>query len=143
MLVEALQISLTMEPTIAALLGSAASRPDSTNGVFPVQAPDQPTAPYVVLSQSSGEPLSVTLDGTGPLTSEGWKIACYGSTYSNAKKLAKAVRTFLLSLTGDAGDISLSGAYCKSEADEAESLQRGTLFCTNINFDFIYRDTLN
>jgi hypothetical protein len=143
MLVEVLQISLTTEPTVTALLGTAASRPDSTNGVFPVQAPDQPTVPYIVIEQSSGDPLAVMMAGTGPLTSERWRISCYGSTYSHAKRLAKAVRLFLLSLTGDAGDISLSGAYCKSEADEAEPLQRGTLFSTHLDFDMVYRDATN
>jgi hypothetical protein len=143
MLVEVLQIALTTEVSIATLLGTPTTRPDSTNGVFPVQAPDQPTMPYLVLAQSTGEPLTVMLAGTGPLTSEGWKISCYGSTYANGKKLAKAVRLFLVSLTGDAGDISLSGAYCKSEIDEAESLQRGTLFGTHLSFDLTYRDTLS
>jgi hypothetical protein len=143
MLVEALQIALTTEPTVTALLGTSSSRPDSTSGVFPVQAPDQPTVPYIVLQQATGDPLAVMLSGTGPLTSERWKISCYGSTYSHAKKLAKAVRVFLLSLTGDAGSISLSGAYCKMEADDAEPLQRGTLFSTHLDVDFVYRDATN
>jgi len=141
MLVEALQIALTTEPTITALLGTPTARPDSTNGVFPVQAPDQPTMPYVVIEQSSGDPLAVIMAGTGPLTSERWRVSCYGSTYSHAKKLAKAVRLFLLSLTGTAGSILLSGAYCKSEADDAEPLQRGTLFSTHLECDLTYTDS--
>lgn len=138
MLVEALQISLTTESSIATMLGTAASRPDSTNGVFPVQAPDQPTMPYLVLSQASGEPLGETLNEVPTLNSERWQCACYGSTYSNAKKLAKAVRAFLLSLRGTAGDVAVSGCYCKLEVDEGEPLLRGTLFCTRLDFEITY-----
>src|SRR5258707_1232234 len=125
MFIEALQAALITEPTVVAQLGTPTSRPDSTNGIFPTQAPDQPSAPWIVLSQVSGEPLVVTMRGTGPLTTERWRVNCYGTTYKNAKKLAKIVRVFLLSLFGVAGDVRVQGAFCILEADEAEPFGKG------------------
>jgi hypothetical protein len=141
MLIEALQSVLTSEPSITALLSTPSLRPDSTNGVFPTQAPDQPSMPYIVLSQASGEPLSVTMDGTGPLTTEKWRISCYSTTYKNAKVLAKTVRVFLLSLLGEqTGDVLVQGAFCDMEADDAEPLGKGTMFLTVLDFTFNYID---
>ncbi len=141
--IESLNVALTTEPTITAKLGTPSTRPDSTSGIFPTQAPDQPTMPYIVVSQVTGEPLSVTYDGTGPLTTERWRISCYGSTYRNAKVLAKVTRVFLLSFFGVAGDVRVQGAFCNAESDEAEPLGRGTLFCTHLEFTFNYIDSTN
>jgi len=145
LLVEAIQTALANETTVNTLLGSPSSRPDSTNGIFPSQAPDQPTMPYVVVSQGSGEPLGgPMMSGTGALTTESWKISCHGSTYRAAKILAKAVRLFLLSWNGaqTAAAVTVSGAFCSLEADETEALGRGTLFSTDLDFELIYTDTL-
>ena len=49
MLVEALQNLLATDAGMIARLGTPASRGDSTNGVFPTQAPPQPTMPYIVV----------------------------------------------------------------------------------------------
>jgi hypothetical protein len=136
MFIESLYSALSNEPTITALLGLPASRPDSTTGVFPMQAVDGPTMPYVVLTQASGEPTEGELmDGTGPLTTERWRISCYGTTYLKAKQLAKTVRVFLLSLS------AAESRSCVLEADDAESIGKGPLFGTHVDFDFVYQDS--
>ena len=142
MLVDALQSLLTTDTGMIALLGTPAARPDSTNGVFPTQAPDQPTMPYVVVSQVSGEPLCVTMDGTGPLTTERWRLSCYGSTYKNAKVLARYMRNLLLSWLGpqSAGNVIIRGSFCEMEADESETIGRGTLYSTHVDMMFNYDD---
>jgi hypothetical protein len=142
MLIDAIQNALANEPTINTLLGSSVSRKDSTNGIFPVQASDQPTMPYMVMEQVSGTPFSITYAGTGSLTGESWTISCYGSTYRNAKVLAKAVRLFLLNWLGvqTVGAVTVQGAYCTLESDESEPLARGTLFSTVLTFEFVYDD---
>jgi hypothetical protein len=128
MFIESLYSALSNEPTITALLGLPASRPDSTTGVFPMQAVDGPTMPYVVLTQASGEPTEGELmDGTGPLTTERWRISCYGTTYLKAKQLAKTV--------------AAESRSCVLEADDAESIGKGTLFGTHVDFDFVYQDS--
>lgn len=143
MLVEALQDVLTTDPGMVTLLGTPATRPDSTNGVFPTQAIDQPTMPYVVLSQVSGVPTAGELmKGTGPLTTERWRLSCHGTTYFRAKKFAKYVRRFLLSLFGPnaAGKCIVQGAACLMEADFSENLGKGTEYSTHIDFEFVYID---
>ena len=143
MLVEALQGILTTDPGMQALLGLPAARPDSTNGVFPTQAPDQPSMPYLVMSQVAGEPMFVTMQGTSAMATERWRFSCYGTTYSNAKKFAKYVRYFLIDIlpgNSTAGSIAFSGAYCVMEVDEAEPIGRGTLFSTHVDFNIVYID---
>ena len=141
MLIEALQSVLTTEPTVTALVGTTATRPDGTNGCYPVRAIEQPNAPYLVLEQAGGDPLAETMEGTGRLTSERWKIMCVGTTYARAKRLAKTVRRFLLSLHGaQAGNAFIQAAFCRMEADGAESLAKGTIFSTELTFEFLYTD---
>src|SRR5271166_4611627 len=140
MLVEALQALLTTDAGMVTRLGTPTARPDSTNGVFPTMAPDQPTMPYLVYTQVSGESLSVTMDGTGPLTQEKWRLSCYGTTYLNAKTFSKYVRRLILSWYGvqTVGNVTVQGAFCNMEADEAEPLGKGTLFSTHVDFTFNY-----
>jgi len=141
MLEESIVAALTTAPTITAFLGTPASRPDSTNGVFPEQAIEQVAMPYLVLSQVSGASLSEALDGTGDLTSERWRFSCHGTTYKNAKKFAKAVRKFLISLKGSQpGGAFINGAQCLLEADASESLGKGTLYSTTLDVEFEYND---
>ena len=143
MFVEALQHILTTDAGMVSLLGTSVTRPDSTNGVFPVQAPDQPSMPYMVISQVSGEPTAgETMQGTGPLTSERWRFSCYGTTYKNAKSFAKYSRRLLLTLFGQqtAGKVRVESTACVMEADDSESLYKGTLFSTHIDFAFVYYD---
>lgn len=125
-----------------ALLGTTESRKDSTNGVFPVQAIEQPTMPYMVMSQVSGEPTSgEMMDGTGPLTTERWRFSCTGTTYKGAKKFAKYARRFLLSLYGpQSGNITVQSTDCLLEADDSESLGKGTMYSTHIDIEFVYYD---
>jgi hypothetical protein len=114
MLAEALQNVLTTDASITDLVGTPATRPDKTNGVFPLQPPDQVSMPYIVVSQGNVEPLQTSLAGPGALTSERWAISCYGTTYGRAKRLAKTVRQVLLSLDGQqAGNAFICGSWCR------------------------------
>jgi hypothetical protein len=143
MLAEALHDILSTDAGLVALLGTPATRPDSTDGVFSGQAVDQPSMPYLVFEQAAGEPLSVTYAGTGPLTSERWRFSCYGTTYKNAKIFAKKVRLVLLDIVpgfNTVGNVRLSGAYPIMEADTTETIGRGTLFGTHVDFDVVYSD---
>src|SRR5207253_3482043 len=122
MFIESLFSALTNEATIKALVGTASTRPDSTTGVFPVQAIDQPSMPYIVVEQSAGDPAAgETYAGTGPLTTERWTVTAHGTTYLRAKKLAKVVRLFLLSWIGNqtTGRAWIESAAVILEADES------------------------
>lgn len=145
MLVDALQNIIANDADLVTLLGTTVTRSDSTNGVFPVQAPDQPTMPYVVYSQVSGDPMTVLLSGTAPLTQERWRFSCFGTTYRNAKVLAKKLRLALIDVlpgVNTAGHVMISGMYCVMEADESEPIGRGTLFSTIVDFNIVYVDNV-
>lgn len=142
MLVEALQEILSNDSGVVTLLGSPTVRSDSTTGVFPVQAPDQPTMPYVVLQQAGGAPLQESMAGTGALTGERWRMTAHGATYRQAKKLAKAIMQAMISANGVtvAGEAFLQGVWKRMEADEAESIGRGTMFSSHQDFEILYVD---
>jgi hypothetical protein len=140
MLIEALQNVLAADTGMRSFLGT--SRTDG-NGIFPAQAPDQCTMPYVVIKQASGNPLQESLQGTGCLTTERWRFTCAGTTYKNAKKLAKYLRGFLLgNFNGNqaVGCCFVQGVWCKSEVDDSVSLGKGTMFSTHLLFDINYQD---
>jgi hypothetical protein len=123
-------------------LGTPQTRTDSTTGIFPTQAPDQTTMPYLVISQVSGAPLQESMQGTGVLTGERWRFDCCGTTYKGAKKFGKYVRQFMLGLNGSqtAGNCFIQGVWHKMEADESESLGKGTMFHTHHDFLINYQD---
>ena len=113
MLIEALENVLAQDAGMQTFVGTPATRSDGTTGIFPTQAIEEPTMSYIVLSQVSGQPLSTTMQGTGRLTTERWRLSCYGSTYRNAKTFAKYVRQFVISLDGPqpAGSAEIHGAW--------------------------------
>ena len=140
---EALHSLLANDAGMQGFLGTPASRPDSTDGLFPTQAPDGPTMPYLVYSQVSGEPTAgETMQGTGTLTSERFRFSAYGTTYKNAKTFAKYARRLLLTFFGPqtVGKVRIESSACALEADEAETIGKGTLFSTHVDIAFVYED---
>ena len=142
MLVEGLQAYLSANALVQAALGTASSRGDSTNGIFPMLAYGTPNAPYLVYSQISGEPQTVSMQGTNRLQNARWRFSCHGSTYRQAKELAKYVSVALYSMNGTlpAGQAEVHGSWKRSEIDTAEPVAHGTLFTTHVDFEVIYQD---
>jgi hypothetical protein len=142
MLIEALQNVLAADAGMQSFLGIPATRPDSANGIFPTQAPDAPSMPYLVLSQISGAPMETSLQGTGRLTSERWRFSCCATTYKGAKQFAKYLRSFVISLYGQqpVGNADIGGAWVKMEADDTENLGKGTMWQTHVDVEFQYVD---
>jgi hypothetical protein len=142
MLAEALQSYLAADAGVQVVLGTPSTRNDRTTGLFPTQGPDEPTAPWVVYQQVSGNPLQESMQGTGRLTTERWRISCYGSTYKQAKQLAAAVKLAMISWLGTQGsaNVQIEGSWHRLEIDEAELLPRGTVFATHMDFEIIFLD---
>jgi hypothetical protein len=143
MFIESLQSALTSDSGMVTILGTPTSRADSTNGVFPSQAIDGPTMPYLVCSQLSGAPSTgEMMTGSGPLTTERWRFSCCGTTYLKAKQFGKYARRFLLSLHGSqSGSVNIHSADCIMEADDSEPLGKGTMYLTHVDFEFVYFDS--
>jgi hypothetical protein len=139
-LVDALQALLTTDPGTVGYLGTPSGRSDSTNGVFPTQAPDSPTMPYIVYSQNDGNPLAENMTGTPPLRQARFMFSCYGSTYKSAKKLAMAVKTVMLAALPTTLP-STQGVWLRRESDDKIPIGKGTMFVTDLTFLVIFNET--
>lgn len=141
MLVESLQTFLSADAGLLALLGTPASRPDSTTGIFPISAPGNVAMPYLVMQQISGEPLQESFQGTGRLQTARWRFSCYGTTYLKAKQLARALREALLALYPFSGNgVQIEGSWLKLEADDFDEIPHGTIYAAHCDFDVVYLD---
>jgi hypothetical protein len=142
MLVESLFAALAADSGMQAQLGTPSTRPDSTTGIFPTLAPEECVMPYLVLQQVSGEPLQESYQGTGRLTSTRWRFTAYGTTYKNAKVLARVLKQVLISLNGNmtTGNAQIMGSWLKLEADDSESIPHGTIFATHVDAEINFID---
>ena len=140
MLVENLQSFLAASPTITAILGTAASRSDSTNGLFYEQSLDAPalTMPYIVYSQADGVAIAEIMAGSGLLRSAHWHIICHGSTAKQAKLLAMALKNALLVPYSVP---STQGIWLRREVDEPLAMAKGVIFTTTVTFEVLFSET--
>ena len=140
MLVENLQSFMAAAPAITALLGIPASRSDSMTGLFYEQPPDAATLtmPYLVYSQADGMALAEGVAGSGTLRSAHWMISCFGGTAKQAKKLAMAVKTALLTPFSVP---TTTGIWLRREVDEPVQMAKGVLFGTHCSFEVIFYET--
>lgn len=142
MLVEGLQNYLANNGGVTGVLGTPGTRGDSTTGIFPIMAIGEPTAPYLVYSQVGGAPQTISMQGTNALQNARWRFSCHGSTYKQAKELAKYVSQALYTLYGTlaAGEAEVHGSWKRSEIDTAEPIAHGTLYTTHVDFEIIFID---
>jgi hypothetical protein len=142
MLIESLFAALATDSGMQAQLGTPATRSDSTTGIFPLLAPEEVSMPYLVVQQVSGEPLQVSYQGTGALQTTRWRFTCYGTTYKNAKVLARALKSVLVSLNGNytTGNAQIMGSWLRLEADDSESVAHATIFATHVDVEINYLD---
>ncbi|MGH9505046.1 MAG: hypothetical protein ACRD20_19505 [Terriglobales bacterium] len=143
MLVEALQSYLAGNTSMRAMLGTPATRSDTTTGIFPVMAPSEVPMPYLVMEQVTGDGPADTLAGANAFQVNRWRFSCYGSTYRQAKLLAKAAKSALNDMRGDqSGSAFVQSTMLALEADDSEPFARGrgTIFGSHIDFDFSFMD---
>jgi hypothetical protein len=142
MLSEGLYGAIIADTGVQGSVGTPTTRSDNTTGVFPVFAPDALPMPYIVYQQISGEPTTTSFEGTNRLQTSRWRFSCYGSTYKQTRKLAKALKTVLLALDGvlGASNACVNGAWQLLEADEAEPVPHGTIYTVHLDFEILYLD---
>jgi hypothetical protein len=140
MLAESISTYLAADSGVRAQLG--VPRPDNTTGIWPVQAPDEVAAPWVVYQQVSGNPLQESMQGTGRVQTARFRFTSYASTYKKAKQVAGAVKAAMLGVDGTmaAGQTEIHGSWLRLEIDEAEPMLRGTVFAVHTDFEIIFYD---
>jgi hypothetical protein len=142
MLIEGIYAVLSTNAALQALLGTAASRSDSTTGIFPALAPSEVPMPYIVYQQVAGQPLQESMAGTGALTTSRFRFTCYGTTYSGAKELARVLNQVMISIDGPlpAGEAEVHGVWLKLNADDSEPIPHGTIYANHLDYEINYID---
>jgi len=150
MLVEGIQAVMAADTGLQSILGTPTTRSDKSTGLFPTQAPDEVPEPWIVYSQVSGSPLQEAYAGTGRLFTSRWRLSCYGSSYKQAKQLARALKACLVGIQGPISILvsnvptvaaQVEGSWLRLELDEAEPMLKGTVFVTHIDVMINYIDT--
>jgi hypothetical protein len=142
MFAELLYQILVNEPTLQALIGTPGTRSDKTTGIFPTQASvEEPNLPFIAYIQIFGHGESV-YEGVDRLVYARYRLACWGSTAKQAKKLANQVR---LRLDGIRGSLPGTDAIIRTclwvtETDTTDDLPHGTMYGTHQDYDFVYED---
>lgn len=114
MIIEAaLDIQLTTFPGLTALVGQK---------IYPMQADQSATLPYVTFRLIIGSPANVH-GGKPTLTEDRWQFSAWGATYLDAKNVAAQVKAALQSFTGvmgGVGGVNVSGCLKTFETDMYE-----------------------
>lgn len=143
MISDGLQAYLAANVGLQALLGTPNTRSDSMTGIYPLIAPEEVPLPYIVFQQVGGNSPMV-MEGTSALIFSRWRFSSYGSTFRNAKKVAKALKMAMISmplgaLPGSSNAVAM-GAWWMLEADDAEPIPHGTIYATHMDFEVNYID---
>jgi len=141
MLVDSLQGYLAAYAPLQAELGTKISRADTTNGIFPSIGLTETTMPYIVMMQISGEH-NYVMEGVERYFECRWRFSCYGTSYRQAKKVAKVLKDAIVSIplgalpsTDVPPKIVWMGAHPVLEADDIEPIPHGTIYATHLDFE--------
>lgn len=136
MFLEGLNQFLLAQPTITSIVGT--SRSDNTSGIYPVLAIGSPILPYLVYMKVTGQP-AFSYQGANRLTFARLRFSCYGSKQPDAEKLAKALRDLFATWTGSfPNGVVVQNVMQEMEADDVESIPRGTIFAVHVDFSFTF-----
>jgi hypothetical protein len=138
MLQDGIYALLAASAAVQAVIGTPGTRADTTTGVFKGQMPEAATLPCVVYSEVHGEGF-MTHDGPDPMQFARISLSCYGSEYTDSKRLARAVRQVLEAFTGVLADGTVIGnIQRKSEMDTFADAPSS--FVTPVDFDVTHID---
>jgi hypothetical protein len=138
MLQEGISQALAAAAPITALIGTPGSRADQTTGIFPIQMPESATLPAIVYFDVHGDGL-MTMDGPDPMQFARVQFSCYGKSYGDSKRLARAVRQFLENFAGILPDGTPIGSMRRvSEVDTFEDAP--FIYHTPVDIEIVYQD---
>jgi len=124
MLQEGLVSRFAADPGITALIGTPQSRPDGSNGVFPVTMPQGAPLPCIVYMKVAGHEID-SMDGRGELRVSRVQIAGYGTQYGDAAKTAEAAKDAIVGFKGLLDDgTQIDAVFLVLESDAFESVPK-------------------
>ena len=125
------------EALIAKLLATTAITTLVSNRIFVGARPQASTLPAIVVNRVSGAPL-YSDDGEDGLEESRFQIDCWGSTYSSAKGLARAVRGALSAFQGTQSPVNFRYVSLDLEQDLQESGTDVSDYPFRTSLDFIF-----
>ena len=142
MLVEGLYLLLKADSGVQTQLGTPGTRSDQNSGIFPVQAPEECTMPYIVYQQVGADQV-ISFAGVNRTQEARFRFSCYATTYLGAKNLVKALKNVmngLLTTLPDSEATPVMGAWLETEDDGVESFTRGTIYADYVDYRIWFTD---
>jgi hypothetical protein len=123
------------EGIITKLLATSGVTALVSDRVHPGRRPQASALPAIDIASISGAPV-YTNDGESGLERARVEINCWGSTYTSAKTVARAVKAALSAFFGEAGGINFQYILLDTERDmnETGSNQAEYLYRTSLDF---------
>jgi hypothetical protein len=124
------------EGIVARLLGTSGVTALVSTRVYPGRRPQASALPAIDFNTISGAPV-YSNDGESGLASARVEINCWGTTYSSAKHVARAVKDSLSAFVGQAGGITFQNVLLDAERDFSETGSNAAEYLFRTNLDFI------
>ncbi len=123
---------------VAVLKANAALTALVSTRVYPIQAPQNVTAPYVTLFRVSADRESAMGADIGIVRAR-VQVNSWGTTYADAKNVAEAVRGALQRYSGTSASIQVLDVFLLSEQDLHEP--EVPMYHVATDVEAIYRET--
>lgn len=107
---------------ITALLADSALIAVVGQRIYPVLAPQDIEAPYVVINKISG-PRNHSMGGSSHLVNPRFQFSCFATTYAVAKQVSGLIQTVLQGYSGTlggVGGVAVNGCFYEDETDMYE-----------------------
>lgn len=108
-------------------LGTTAIRDElgADAGVYPAEAPESATLPYIVHHLIS-DPAEYVMSGVADIRHPMLQIECWGETLSQATNLAEAVRETFSAFRGQLDELFVQGAFLRDSRPGTEDPRDGS-----------------
>lgn len=131
---------LTTNAALLALIGNSSTRSDKMSGIFPTMATGAPTLPFITYTQISSTSLE-SFEGANRLQWNRFRFTSYALSYAQAKKLGNTLKMALNSYQGTwVNGVVILDASIQMEADDTESVPKGTIFACHTDIQFTWLD---
>ena len=124
---EAIIARLLADPGVTAIVGTR---------VHPGSVPQGTALPAIVFNRVDGAPL-YSDDGEAGLETERVQIDCWSDSYSEAKRLARAVRASLSAFAGTVAGVAFQNILLDAERDLRERGSGAESYPFRTSLDFI------
>lgn len=124
------------EGIIAKLLATSGVTALVSQRVYPGRRPQASALPAIDIANISGAPI-YTDQGEAGLSTARVEINCWGTTYTSAKQVSRAVTAALSAFFGDAGGVTFQYILKDAERDFSEGGSNAAEYLYRTNLDFL------